>query len=266
MGSKNIITEQTPWLELNFLNIRWCKGWEQSSSVPDFIQPAILLNPCRAVQKVACEPRGIKNHGKVGRWPLLSTGWETAVSFSFTVKEGSHAKFNGHLHRWCPPSPHICSCCSLCLNARNLLVIKVLGHLLLGERTVTHSARVTGVGDQSPDSTSIMGGPYGAGEHTRLPALQREMLIRHDICNSTVSNAVISGGAPLHWESPFPADSNEANKEIYSTFQNTFTWVKFFPQQEETTSSTLGAVPTPWEKRFNPCNFHANRLLLPQKC
>lgn len=77
--------------------------------------------------------------------------------------------------------------------------------------------------------------PLQAGEHTRLTALHVEMLI--PATDSTASNPPLGEAPPgLPREPPSLLMAVKASKEISSIFQNTFTSVKFFPQQEKTTS------------------------------
>lgn len=139
-------------------------------------------------------------------------------------------------------SPNICSCCYICLNARNaFIILSIWPPPPRGEGSATLSKSHSSGRPRSRKHQCHGRLPPWAGNHTRLAALHREMLIHHSNYNSAVSNPLLSGEAPLR--PPFTADGNKANKEICSIFQNIFSSVKFFSPARK--DNILGCVPTP---------------------
>lgn len=96
-------TEQVLCRKLNFLNICWCKGWQQSFSFRYFTQAAISQNWHRGLQSWPVSPEERRTTegfeeglslAQTGNQPLFS-GIDTA--FSFMIKKvGFCSKTNGH--------------------------------------------------------------------------------------------------------------------------------------------------------------------------
>lgn len=191
------------------------------------------------MSKAACEPWGLKIHGRVWRRPLslLSPDWRTAISFSFTIKRRISVRLMDiyvgavlSLQTFAPVAMYIWMEETRFYRNTWPPPPRKTGNVTLSKR------------HWSPESTGVTG--------QSLPlSLPRQATTRDSQCctgrcssrtvtDSTVSNPPLSGEAPpgLPQESPSLLMAIQASKEINSIFQNTFTSVKFSPQQEKTTS------------------------------